>query len=69
MTLAAETPHHPAGETDLGMAPRHAIEAEGRVLRQSALVARLGPGGGRTAAPANRSSSTSRRRRKLASRA
>ncbi|TGE01199.1 hypothetical protein [Methylobacterium nonmethylotrophicum] len=41
----------PAGshrETDLEMALRHVVEAERRILRQHALIARLGPGGGQT---------------------
>ncbi|AWN46103.1 hypothetical protein DK419_07090 [Methylobacterium terrae] len=41
------SPVGPTDETALAMALRHVIEAEGRVLRQRALVARLDPGGGR----------------------
>ncbi|GJD65327.1 hypothetical protein [Methylobacterium frigidaeris] len=41
---------HRLRETDLEMALRHVIEAEARVARQRALVERLAPGGGRTAA-------------------
>ncbi|MFH6782094.1 MULTISPECIES: hypothetical protein [Methylobacterium] len=44
--MNAAAPHR---ETDLQMALRHVIEAEARVLRQRALVARLGPKGGRVA--------------------
>ncbi|TNC09261.1 hypothetical protein FF100_27240 [Methylobacterium terricola] len=40
------TPTGPLGETDLEMALRHVIEAEARVVRQRALVARVGAGGG-----------------------
>jgi len=39
-------PAEPHRETDLEMALRHVIEAEGRVQRQRALIERFGPGGG-----------------------
>lgn len=44
------TPIDPLDETVLEMALRHVIEAEARIVRQRALVARLAPTGGQTAA-------------------
>ncbi|MGX7704751.1 hypothetical protein [Methylobacterium sp. Gmos1] len=41
---------HPLRETELEMVLRHVIEGECRVVRQRALVARLAPSGGQTAA-------------------